>query len=152
MKASINCLPYIFFIFHKLIYIEGTCLNPYRKLLAIYFLHISQTNIHREYMLKSISQGIDQPEWPRGLICHAIWILACIILLIISYKAKIAAIFWSDILCHCDVIDMHFLHAGWNFCTAWRYRSLWRRPCKFFIITTKYMINSYILFTITKII
>jgi hypothetical protein len=58
-------------------------------------------------MLKSILHGVSarvapyQPEGRRpqgliwglgGMICHAIWILACIILFIIYYEAKIAVI------------------------------------------------------------
>ena len=56
---------------------------------------------------------------PLGLICHAIWILPCIILFIIYYQAKIAVVkkdndcrfVCCDVLFHCDVIDMHLLHA-----------------------------------------
>jgi hypothetical protein len=48
-----------------------------------------------------------QPEWPpyqpegrrpRGLICHAIWILTCIILFITYYQAKISVINEDKIL------------------------------------------------------
>ena len=99
-------------------------------------------------MVKSISHGISAlgPKisalaafgpradmGPLGLICHAIWIVACIILFIIYYQAKIAVInedkilkyliidlfvvtyffIVTSLICifctHAD-IDMHFLH------------------------------------------
>ena len=113
-------------------------------------------------MLKSISLGISA----RGLICHVIWILAWIILFIIYNQAKIAVI---DIRCrqnsevfdyrfvccvvlfHCDVIDMHFLHACWYWYAFFARRADMGNCdvtnitlCKFCIITTKYMINIYI--------
>jgi hypothetical protein len=122
-------------------------------------------------MLKSILHAY-QPEFsPRGwygatradisalgLICHAIWILTCIILFIIYYHAEIAVIndhkFWlfdyrvvfCDVLFHCDVIDMHFLHACWYWYAFFAQRADMGNcdvthitPCKFCIITTKYL-------------
>jgi hypothetical protein len=116
-------------------------------------------------MLKSISHDISarvapyQPEgWygARGLICHAIWIIACVILFIIYYQAK---------------VKTKFLSIWQQICLSWRTFSLWRHwyaflhgcwywyiffarradmgdcdvanitPCKFCIITTKYMIK-----------
>jgi hypothetical protein len=54
---------------------------------------------------------------PSGPI--SIWIVACIILFIIYYQARIVVnsevydyrLDCRDVLFHCDVIDMHYLHA-----------------------------------------
>ena len=102
-------------------------------------------------MLKSISHGISarvapyQPKGrrPRGLICHAIWILACIILFIIYFKAEIAVVNEDKILKYLTtdlfVVTYFFIVTSLIcifarvliliciFCTACWYGWLWRR-------------------------